>query len=388
MNKRVVITGVGPVSSIGIGRSDFSAGLARGENNFKQASGFDGTKLEGLRIAEIENFSLQPYLPPKLRKTIKLMSRDVQLAVASSILAMADAAFQIDGTEDRARWGCISGAGIMSVEHADIAPAYQDCVQSGEVSFKRWGDSSIELLPPLMMLKYLPNMLGSHISIIHQLKGISNTITCGEASGHIAIGEAYNAIRRGSADVVLSGGAQSCVNATDLVYEHTRGRISNGQSVPGEGAGYIVLESLDSALQRNVRIYAELRGFSVRQSISEELGSDPSSLGLTRAINAALRAANLNSNDIDTITPSAVGVIDEDAIEHQSLRHIFGSAVPDRLFNTRALLGNCYAGNSLDLIAATLLLAQQPIQSILSTSTSPEGQHAALVLTKFADTSS
>lgn len=127
-------SGVGPVPSAGTGKREFSSAIQRAECGFQRAHQFDATKLDGLLHGAISDFSILQYLPAKLRKTARLMSRNVQLAVAGSALAMSDAGLSIDGTEVRDRWGCISGAGILNVEHGDIAPAFQDSTESGDVN--------------------------------------------------------------------------------------------------------------------------------------------------------------------------------------------------------------------------------------------------------------
>ncbi len=171
----------------------------------------------------------------------------------------------------------------------------------------------MNLLPPLMVLKYLPNMIGSHITILHRLQGISNTLTCGEVSGHLAIGEAYNAIRRGTCDVAICGGAESRINSTDLIYEIAKGHIqvANGQGqstgVPSEGAGFLVLENLEFAKRREAPILAEVTGFAVRQSTLDEPTAGKSSMhasGMSRAVSAVLRATRIKTDELSAVIPT------------------------------------------------------------------------------------
>src|SRR5207302_1337463 len=137
-------------------------------------------------------------------------------------------------------------------------------------------------LTPLWLLKYLPNMLACHVTIIHQLKGPSNTITCADASSHLAIGEAFRTIQRGNADLAICGGAESKVNQMGLMRQCLLKRVNeldtedpehavrpfdenaNGTAV-GEGGGLLILEEYEHAKARGAKIYAELVGFGASQ---------------------------------------------------------------------------------------------------------------------------
>ena len=412
MNHRVVITGFGPVSSIGIGREEFIQGVQQGKPKNRSVEWLAGTRLEGLEYSPIESFAVSDYLPGKLRKSAKLMSRDIQLAVTSSILAMQEAGLMYEAVHDRARWGCISGAGFVSVEQAELAPAFLDCSSTEQSALKRWGERSLNLLPPLMVLKYLPNMIGSHITIIHRLQGISNTLTCGEVSGHLAIGEAFNAIRRGTCDVVVCGGSESRINPSDLIYEVAKGSIQvpnrQGQSVvvPSEGAGFLVLENLELARQRKAPILAEVTGFAVRQSTQNEQSAAVSLIhasGMSRAISAALRAAHVTADELSAVLTSHSRPIEERCLNTKDLREIFNLSSDIPLLNARRLLGDCYAGNSLDVGLAAFLIGgvidakQLPpgifsagnpscmgddARFILATSNNAEGQNVAIILSR------
>ncbi len=270
----------------------------------------------------------------------------------------------------------------------------------------------MNLLPPLMVLKYLPNMLGSHITIIHRLQGISNTITCGEVSGHLAIGEAYNAIRRGTCDVVICGGAESRINPTDLVYEVAKGSIQfasrQGQSavVPSEGAGCLVLENLEFARQRKASILAEVAGFAVRQSTLNEESAGASSIdtsGMSRAVSAALRASHVTANQLSAVMISQSSAMEDRCTNTKALRKLIDQSSDVPLINARRLLGNCYAGNSLDVGLAAFLIngvmdaehlppsiymdekpsrIRDEVRHILATSNNAEGQNVAIILSR------
>ncbi len=104
------------------------------------------------------------------------------------------------------------GAGLISCDMVELAPAVAASITDGQFDIRKWGKSGLELVTPLWLLKYLPNMLACHVGIIHDIQGPSNSITCAEASSHLAIAEATQVIARGNADYALAGGAEAKVN--------------------------------------------------------------------------------------------------------------------------------------------------------------------------------
>ena len=150
--------------------------------------------------------------------------------------------------------------------------------EAHKFDIRRWGAEGMENLTPLWLLKFLPNMLACHVTIVHDCQAPSNTVTCGEASSHLAIGEAFRTIARGDADVCICGGVESKIAPMAMARSHLLERLnsqSNDQpdkacrpfgkgargTVVAEGGGLIILEALDHARARNARIYAEMAGF-------------------------------------------------------------------------------------------------------------------------------
>ena len=177
-----------------------------------------------------------------------------------------------------------------------------------KLDLDKWGSEGMEQLTPLWLLKYLPNMLACHVTIIHELKGPSNTITCADASSHLAIGEAFRTIQRGNADLAICGGAESQVNPMGLIRQSCSKRLKrNAQRSPdagraavrcrrrrhrhGEGGGLLILEEYEHAKARGAKIYAELVGFGASQDTYSVTEPDPTGHSYGKAISKALTDA-------------------------------------------------------------------------------------------------
>src|SRR5258708_28074380 len=200
MTRRVVITGIGVISPIGIGASTFWENLIAGKVGVKGISAFDPGGFPSQIAGEVPAFKISDYVPKSYRKATKVMARDTELAVVA-----ADDAFKDGGLKSKAytdtpeidplRFGCNIGAGLISCELNELTSAMHVARAASKLDLHKWGKEGMEQLTPLWLLKYLPNMLACHVTIIHELKGPSNTITCADASSHLAIGEAFRTLR-------------------------------------------------------------------------------------------------------------------------------------------------------------------------------------------------
>ncbi len=375
MPRQVVITGIGLVTPAGVGAEALFEAVSAGRSCLAPASRFDASNFQTATVGEIKlvggtgggEFSAKDYVPKHYRKAVKVMARDTEIAVAAAREGVRDASFQTRGTiEDGSgeptypgtRVGCHIGAGLIAAEAAEIAGAFntaRDEAHPETVSLEKWGTGpggggGMGNLQPLWMLKYLPNMLACHVTIIHGSEGPSNTITCAEASGLLSLGESMRVIRRGQADACLSGGAESKVNVLGLMRMQLAGRVNPETGVVGEGGGILVLEDEESAKKRGVRIHARLRGFGASHADPPNLPIKPgdtiSGDGLERAVKAAMRDAGVGPNDVDAIFPMGLGVPAFDDAERAGLRRALGDrleAVPQVAF--ASLVGNAVAGH-------------------------------------------
>jgi 3-oxoacyl-[acyl-carrier-protein] synthase II len=308
------------------------------------------------------------------------MARDIELAVIAADDAFKDAGLKskayVDTAEfDHTRFGCNIGAGLISAELNELTAAMHTA-RGGEGSNKldlhRWGAEGMNQLTPLWLLKYLPNMLACHVTIIHGLMGPSNTITCAEASSHLAIGEAFRTIQRGKADLAICGGAESRINPMGLMRQQLLGRLTETSNDDpeaavrpfdadaagtafGEGGGLLILEEYEHAKKRGAKVYAELVGFAASQDAWSVTEPDPTGHSYGMAVTNALRDAKLSSKDVDVLVPHGLGIAKFDRAELNGLTKAFGDDLKRvALAPVKSQTGNLGPGCGADAAAAVL----------------------------------
>jgi 3-oxoacyl-[acyl-carrier-protein] synthase II len=333
--KRVVITGIGVVSPCGEGREALWRAALEVRSGVSRVD-VEGAEAFPLAVAGIVR-GFEPSKYVSNRKSLKVMCRDIRLAVAASALARADARLG-DGDIEPARSGVSVGAGLFSHELEEIAECVRESIgPDGSFDTRRFGESGMAQLFPLWLLKYLPNMPACHISIAHGLMGPSNTVTTDSASSAAAFEEAFRVIQRGSADLMFCGGAESKINVAGILRYHGAGVLRrNGDSpeyevftdraagiVPGEGGAMLILEERERALRRGAPVYAEVLGASacVNTDAFRAGGPDRSR---AFAMAGALADAGVRLGDVDAVHLSATGVPAEDRVEAAALREVFG----------------------------------------------------------------
>jgi 3-oxoacyl-[acyl-carrier-protein] synthase II len=384
--RRVVITGLGLVTPLGDRPDTVWTSLAEGRGAIRRLEAFRVAGLPNDVAGEIPEFELKKYNLPKfskeLRKTRKYMARDIQLAVAAAQLAVADAGL-VDGGVEPTRFGIDLGAGLISSELDELAPAIVRAYGSGQsFDFQTWGRESIGMIEPIWLLKYLPNMLACHISILIDCQGPSNTITEADASSNLAIAEAARIIGRGRADVMIAGGADSKIHPLSLVRMGLLENMSKWKGdparacrpfdidrdgwVPGEGAGILILEERDHALKRGARICGEILGGGSGCDATPGGGLDPEGTGTEVAIAAALDDAGLHPSDIGHVSVHGSATRISDRAEGRALQRIFGAkGVP--VTALKGYMGNLASGcGSVELIASLTAVNRGAIPAILN----------------------
>lgn len=381
---RVVITGLGAVSPLGLNADETWDGLRAGRCGIGRIKAFDPVGHSCELAGEVPAYRIQDYVPRTYRKAVKLMCRDIELAVIAAREAVSSSGLitkAIDAENvnvDPTRMAVNMGAGIISCDLVELAPAVAVSTTDGQFDIRKWGKEGLELITPLWLLKYLPNMLACHIGIIHDIQGPSNTITCAEASAHLAIGEAAQVIARGASDVALAGGAEAKVNPLMMFRQCLLKRATSEHndapalacrpfdadasgSVFGEGAGIVVLERLEHAKARDAKILAEVLGIGHSHSINSAYERmEPDGKGIRMAVEKAMADAEIRPEDLDLVIPHGTGVPHDDRAEAQALAAALGPAgatVP--VWPTKSMLSTTgAAGGALDVIAAVRVILE------------------------------
>jgi len=388
--RRVVVTGVGVICPIGIGKDAFWTNLLAGQVGVRRIAAFDPSGFPSQIAGEVPPFKIGEYVPKSYRKATKVMARDIELAVVAADNAFKDAGIKSKAYTDspvlaNTRFGCNIGAGLISVDLNELTGAMHAAREGDRLDLQRWGRDGMSQLTPLWLLKYLPNMLACHVTIIHELKGPSNTITCADASSHLAIGEAFRTIQRGDADLAICGGAETKVVPMSLMRQILLRRVTDScndnpqqavrpfdadatGTVVAEGGGLFILEDYSHARDRGAKIYAELAGFAASQDTYSVTQPDPSGHSYANAITKALADALVKPEQVGLIVPHGLGIPTHDRAELAGLKTAFGNSLEKiPLAPLKAQIGNIAAGSGVDAAAAVLSLSEGRIPAALNT---------------------
>jgi len=364
----VVITGVGVVSPVGIGRGAFWDNLIAGRSGIGFLKAFPYWNLPSKLAAEVSDFDPLQYIRQK--KMLKVMSRDIQLGVSSANLAMDDAGLN-RGDVDPDRLGVVYGAGRMSTTPEELVEAAAYCTGDETFQYERWGEDSMGQIYPLWLLKQLPNMPACHVAIEHDARGPNNTITSREASCLLAISEAIATIQRGMADCMIVGACGSDIHPVDIarlnLYENLSRReddptracrpfdMNRDGCIVGEGAASFVIESYEFAKARGAEIYAEVLGVAAGCDGKGYLNG-AGGTGLVRAIQAALRKARIEPDEIGHINAHGKSTMRDDMVEARAYHRALG-AVAETIPVTglKSYFGTFDAGSGAVELAGSLL---------------------------------
>jgi 3-oxoacyl-[acyl-carrier-protein] synthase II len=322
------------------------------------------------------------------------------------------------------------GTGLVPIDLPEVAPLLADsCDENGRLAVDRLGKRGGGALFPLWLLKYLPNMIAAHVSMIHNAQGPNSTITTACAAGTQAVGEGFRLIQRGDADIVLAGGADSRTDPLLLLAYTALGALSRADRPPaevsrpfdgqrdgfvlGEGAGVLVLEELERATRRGAVIYAEVLGLGSSFDAYSVTRPDPLAAGAARAIRWALREARVDHRDVDYINAHGTSTRLNDLMETAAVKTVFGEAsraLP--MSSIKSMVGHLIgAAGAVEAVALALTLRdgvlpptinqthpdpdcnldyvpnaarEMPVRTAVSTSFGFGGQNAALAMRRFA----
>ncbi len=360
MKRRVVITGLGLVTPIGLGRQAFWEATQRGDSGVGLVTRFDAHRLPTQIAAEVKGFEPTDFLD---RKTARRSDRFTQLGVAAARLAVADSGLDLEA-EDRDRIGVWVGTGIGGIETYD---------QQHRVLAEKGPDRINPFFIPMLIC----NMAGSQIAIEFGLKASNSCIVSACATATNAIGESLRIIQRGEADVMLAGGTEASI--TELAFAgfcaikamSTRNQEPTKASRPfdrdrdgfvmGEGSGVLILETLEHAQKRNAHIYAELVGYATNCDAFHVVQPDPEGRGAAKAMSDAVKDSACQLTEINYINAHGTSTDLNDQMETKAIKAIFGEhtaklAVSSTKSMTGHLLG---ASGAVELIATCLAAENQ-----------------------------
>jgi 3-oxoacyl-[acyl-carrier-protein] synthase II len=427
--RRVVVTGLGVVAPNGVGKQAFWEACVEGRSGVGPIRTFDASAHPVRIAAEVPDFDIQQFIPHEHRKSLKIMSRAMRFGVAASALAVRDSGLEL-AREDPERVGVVMGTGLVPIDLPEVAPLLvQSCDADGRLVVDRLGQRGGGALFPLWLLKYLPNMIAAHISMIHNAQGPNSTVTTACSAGTQAVGDAFRLVQRGDVDIVLAGGADSRMDPLLLLAYTALGALSRADRPPpevsrpfdgqrdgfvlGEGAGVLVLEELEHARRRGARVYAEVLGLGSSFDAYAVTRPDPHARGAARAIRWALREAHVDHRDVDYINAHGTSTRLNDLMETTAVKAVFGEAAPSLpMSSIKSMVGHLIgAAGAVEAVALALTLhdgvlpptinhthpdpdcnldyvpntaREMPVRTAVSTSFGFGGQNAALVMRRLS----
>ncbi len=348
--RRVVITGLGLITPIGVGRSQVWEELLRGTSGIGPVQSFDPAEYSSQLGAEVHGFEPEKYirgLDPQLP------GRASQLAIAATRLALEDAG--LDGTETPpgrvgVSMGTTAGEPLFIEDYNDIRH-----------------ESGLEAIPAEVMRRYPCHVIPGHVAMEFGFRGSCVMIPTACAAGNYAIGYGYDSLRLEQADLVVAGGADAFSRvvysgfarlgaiATDCVRPFDRDRKG---MVPAEGAAVVVLEPLDKALERRATIYAEVLGYGLSCDSHHMTATHPEGKGAVKAMKMALEDSHLTSDDVDYVSAHGTGTPNNDRSESTALRTLFGRRADNvPMSSIKSMLGHTMgAASAIEAAACALAL--------------------------------
>jgi 3-oxoacyl-[acyl-carrier-protein] synthase II len=355
--RRVVVTGLGPITAIGVGKQAFWEGLKRGQSGIGPVTRFDPSLFNARSAAEINDWEPEKFFPSQ---RLKRLDRYAQFAVGSAKLALEDSGLMFSPEDPQSRVGVSFGTALGGVSNAE----------KQHVSFVHSGPKSVH---QTIALQVFGGSAHCNIAIEFGLRGVGTTNSNSCASGNVAIGEGYRYIRDGWADVVIAGGAEAPLSPLSFgafAFIRTMSRCDPSVAcrpfdrnrdgfVMGEGAASLILEEYEHAKARGAHIYGEVVGYSLNNDAFHMTTPLPSGDSCIRAMEDALNAAQINPEQVDYISGHASSTQLNDANECACVKKVFGGmATQIPVSGTKAFYGHPL-GASAAIEAAICLLAIQ-----------------------------
>ncbi|MCP5322485.1 MAG: beta-ketoacyl-ACP synthase II [Candidatus Paracaedibacteraceae bacterium] len=382
MKRRVVITGLGLVTPLGCGVTPTWKNLIAGKSGIRRITAFDPTNYQCQVAGQVPEgkepgqFDIDAYVPYKDQKK---MDRFIHLGLAAAKMALEDAGWQPEDEHAKERTGVSLGAGIGGLPE----------IERTAINLHENGPRRIS---PFFIPASLINLLSGHVSINYGFKGPNHAVVTACASGVHSIGDAARMIQYGDAEVMVAGAAEASVcpigiggfaalRALSTKYNDTPEKASRpwdkGRDgfVMGEGAGIVILEELEHALNRGAKIYAEYKGYGMSSDAYHMTSPPEDGAGAYRAMKAALKDANLNPEELDYINAHGTSTPVGDVIEHRAVKRLLdGKQHNLSMSSTKSAIGHLLgAAGGVETIFSILALRDQIVPPTLNLE-DPEGE--------------
>jgi len=362
MDRRVVITGCGVISPIGIGMEDFWNSLASGKSGVSRVSSFDASQFSTQICAEVKNFEPEKYID---KKKVRKMDRFTQLAFAAAKMAIEDAKLDIK-REDPFRVGVIVGSGIGGI--ATVAQEHRILLEKGP-----------RRVSPFMIPMLITNIAAGEIAIAYNIQGPNYSLSSACATSNHTVGDALRLIRYGDADVIIAGGSEAAITPLGLAGFCSAKALSTRNDDPehasrpfdrdrdgfvmGEGAGIVILESLDHALSRGASIRAELIGYGATDDAYHITAPSPDGQSAARAMSNALVDGGIKPGEVDYINAHGTSTPLNDKVETLAIKKVFGDfAYKIPVSSNKSMIGHLLgAAGVVELIATILSMEKEMI---------------------------
>lgn len=358
--KRVVVTGLGAVTPVGNNPEETWNSLVNGVSGAAPITSFDASKFKTQFACEVKGLNINDYID---RKEARKMDRYTQLAIISAMQAVKDSGMNLE-EEDKTRIGVIYGVGIGGIKTFEEEVGYWAQHQENGPKFN-----------PFFIPKMIADIAAGHISIMYGFHGPNYATTSACASSTNALADAFNLIRLGKANVIVSGGAEAAITVSGVGGftamhalstrnddpEHASRPFSASRDgfVMGEGAGCLVLEELEHAKARGAKIYAEMVGAGMSADAHHITASHPEGLGACLVMRNALEDAGMQPEDIDYINVHGTSTPVGDISEAKAIKQVFGDAAYKlNISSTKSMTGHLLgAAGAVEALATVLAVS-------------------------------